>query len=83
MRKVGLERRSVHKPEGPGYRTNYPNAQTVKHKDVRPPAVDSWWMRPALVADRTAFSAFADQRFAHGNNQGGLVVNSHGALDMD
>ena len=84
MRKSGLERRSRHKlGGGPGWRSNYPNQQTVKYIDKPAPAVDSWWLRPALVRDRAAFSAFADQRFVHGNNQGGLVVNSHSVLDMD
>ena len=82
MRKSGLERRSIHKPEGPGYRTNYPNAQTVKHKDVRLAAVDSWWMRPTLVADRTAFMTYAEARSALNLNSG-VTVNSHGTLDMD
>ena len=83
MRKSGLERRNGHKQGGgPGWRSNYPNAQTVKHKDVRPPAVDSWWMRPALQTDRAAFMRYADARSALNPNSG-VTVNSHGVLDLD
>ena len=80
---VGQQRRNGHKRGGgPGWRSNYPNEQTVKHKDVQPKAVDSWWLRPALQADRTAFMRYADARSALNLNSG-VTVNSHGTLDMD